>query len=162
MLATAFTFPDCSNHWLCQAVEGVFGGDRAIWNFGLNWFLGSAWEPMSRGSASRDEGKILSVNWFLGSAWELMSRGSASMVAKNWRQSLRICVTRQSLGTSKFQQQARCLFHKRLILCGTGILPVLENITISQINPTLQQVWALRKSKNHRPFSYSEKLPGLL
>jgi hypothetical protein len=41
------------------------------------------------------------INWFPGSAWESMSRGSASLAEENWRQSLRICVTRQSLGTSK-------------------------------------------------------------
>ena len=43
------------------------------WLNGLNWFPGCAWEPMSRGSASR------------------ASRGRAS----------RICVTRHSLVTSK-------------------------------------------------------------
>jgi hypothetical protein len=35
------------------------------------------------------------------------------------------------------QQQARCLFHKKFILCGTGILPVhkslIENGATSQI-----------------------------
>jgi hypothetical protein len=43
-------------------------------------------------------------NWFLGSAWEPISRGSASSIAeKKMRQSLRIYVPSQSLGTSKYQ-----------------------------------------------------------
>ena len=47
-------------------------------------------------------------NWFLGSAWELVSRGSASLdYWENGRQSLRICVTRQSLVTSQFLSPRR-------------------------------------------------------
>ncbi|MEG4425233.1 hypothetical protein [Microcoleus sp. AT9b-C2] len=34
---------------------------------------------------------------------------------------------------SAFYERARCPFHKKFILCGTGILPVLENGTTSQL-----------------------------
>ncbi len=48
------------------------------------------------------EGNINFINnWFLGCAWEPISRGSASSIGeKKRRQSLRECVPRQSLGTS--------------------------------------------------------------
>src|SRR6476469_10043198 len=105
--------------------------------YDIPWFPGSAWEPMSRGSAliaeenwrqslricvtrqslvtsgsdslrrqtSFDKTRFqrpspYDIPWFPGSAWEPMSRGSASIAEENWRQSLRICVTRQSLVTS--------------------------------------------------------------
>jgi hypothetical protein len=32
-----------------------------------------------------------------------------------------------------FYERARCPFHNKFILCGTGILPVLENGTTSQL-----------------------------
>jgi hypothetical protein len=57
---------------------------------GFNWFLGSAWEPISRGSASLAHGGKL----------EAQPPDLCSLLTEeNWRQSLRICVTRQSLGT---------------------------------------------------------------
>ncbi|MEG4291021.1 hypothetical protein Q5692_22805 [Microcoleus sp. C2C3] len=31
-----------------------------------------------------------------------------------------------------FYEQARCLFHKKFTLCGTGILPVADNGATSQ------------------------------
>ena len=53
---------------------------------------------------------IIINNWFLGSAWELISRGSASSIGeKKRRQSLRICVPRQSLGTSNITALKRSI-----------------------------------------------------
>jgi hypothetical protein len=50
-------------------------------------------------------GNNLEINWFLDSAWEPISRGSASSIGeKKRRQSLRECVPRQSLGTSNNEQ----------------------------------------------------------
>ena len=46
------------------------------------------------------------VSWFPGRAWEPMSRGSASLSGKKWRQSLRICVPRLSLGTRKTRRNS--------------------------------------------------------
>jgi len=41
---------------------------------------------------------LVSSNWFLGSTWEPISRGSASLWdQENWRQSRPICVTRLCL-----------------------------------------------------------------
>jgi hypothetical protein len=48
-----------------------------------------------RGTGRRARSTFLGNPWFPGSAWEPMSRGSASIAEENWRQSLRICVTRQ-------------------------------------------------------------------
>jgi len=50
------------------------------------------------------------TNWFPGSAWEPISRGSASLGAHP-RQSLSMGIPRQSLGTSKTVNGAlRCRF----------------------------------------------------
>jgi hypothetical protein len=53
----------------------------------LNWFLGFALTGLT------------GFNWFLGSAWEPRSRGSASLCSAKKRQSLWICIPRLCLGT---------------------------------------------------------------